>query len=76
MENLFKSWFTTLLGAAIMSLASYDWFFNPISEMSPRETAIAVVAGFTLMFMKDSISDWIKQAFNAILDKFKGGNKA
>jgi hypothetical protein len=74
MESIFKSWFTTILGAAIMALSSYDWFFNPISEMTPRETGIAVVAGFTLMFMRDSISTWIQDAFKAILDKFKGGS--
>lgn len=74
MENLFKSWFTTLLGAAIMLLASYDWFFNPVSEMTPRETGIAAVVGFVLMFMKDNVSDWIKQGFTALLDKFKGGS--
>lgn len=75
MENIFKSWFTTLLGAAMMTLAAYDWFFNPVSELTPRETAITFTVGFVIIFMKDAISGWINQVVGALIDKFKGGQK-
>lgn len=71
-ENLFKSWFTTLLGAGILLAASYELFLAEAPRLTKGETLWAAAGGFALMAMKDSISGWINQAVTGAIEKFTG----
>jgi len=68
-ENLFKSWFTTLLGAGLLVVSAYEYFWE--GSMSDVQAAWCAVGGFSLMWMRDKISIWIGDVFTAFLDKFK-----
>lgn len=74
-ENLFKSWFTTLLGAGILLVVMYEIFVAQAPRLTRTEAIWVAIAGFALMFMKDAISGWINQAVTAAIDKFSGGKK-
>lgn len=70
MENVLKSWFTTLLGAAVMVLAIYEYWID--DNMTIAQAGIMFAAGFALMWMRDSISGWIGQLFGVLVEKIKG----
>lgn len=70
MENVIKSWFTTLLGAAIMVLAVYEYWID--DGMTLTQAGIMCAAGFALMWMRDTISTKIGELFNALISKITG----
>jgi hypothetical protein len=69
-ENIFKSWFTTLLGCVLMGLGVYEWWMK--GETDWYRIAAPIVGGFALLYMKDKISEWIVEFFKAILSKITG----
>lgn len=69
LENLFKSWFTTLLGAGILVVIGYEYFWD--DSISDMQAVWGAIGGFALMWMRDKISIWIGDVFTALLDKFK-----
>lgn len=71
MENIVKGWFTSLLGAALMVMAIIEWWTVEGKLIYDFDVIGPFIAGFALLYMKDKISDWIGQLFQAIIDKFK-----
>ncbi len=69
MENVIKGWFTSILGAALMLIAGYDYFFTDV--LTEREAIGAAIIGFAMLWMRDKISEWIGQLVTVIIDKFK-----
>jgi len=70
MENVVKSWFTTLLGCILMGLGVFDWWNG--EETDWYKISAPIIGGFALLYMKDKISDWITEFFKAILSKITG----
>jgi TRAP-type uncharacterized transport system fused permease subunit len=66
-ENIYKSWFTSLLGAVAMVLAIYGWWMNRSTNL---ESIFLAACGFALLYMRDKISTWIEQAFKLLMNKF------
>ena len=66
-----KSWVTTVLGILIMSsqVFEYAWetyWKNLIWETQDYvQAGLIMVAGFALLFMKDQLTEWIKEKFKA-----------
>lgn len=71
MENIVKGWFTSLLGAALMVMAVYEWWTVKEKQIYDWDILGPFIAGFALLYMKDKISEWIGTLFSAIIDKFK-----
>lgn len=69
-ENIFKSWFTSLLGGVIMILSLYDWWW--LGEEITK-AIWPFVGGFALLMMKDKVSDLINQAFEVVINRMRGG---
>jgi hypothetical protein len=59
MENIFKSWATTLFGLALWGIAVYEFFFDKDSAIEAWQAGLMVVGGFALLWMRDSVSQWI-----------------
>ena len=70
MENIVKSWFTTLLGCVLMGLGVYEWWTG--DETDWYQISVPIIGGFALLYMKDKISEWIGDFFKAILSKITG----
>lgn len=69
-ENILKGWFSSLLGAFLMGLAIYEYFFVE-PAITEKEAAVTFVLGYVLFQMRDKLSDWIGQAVTVVLDKFR-----
>lgn len=67
MENVFKSWFTTLLGCACMVLALYEWYIG--EEQDWYQVAIPFIAGFMLLYMRDNISEFLTEYIKSKISK-------
>jgi hypothetical protein len=67
-ENVVKSWFTTLLGIAIMVVALYSWYNDQLSDY---QALGAGIVGFAMMWMRDIISRKLVEFFSVIIEKFK-----
>ncbi len=67
MENIVKGWFTTLLGLALMTLGSFEFY----EEADWYRCGVPFIAGFILLFMRDKISEWITSLVMAAIEKFK-----
>ncbi len=70
-ENMIKGWFTSLLGAALMVMAVYQWWTEDKKQIYEWDVIGPFIAGFALLYMKDKISEWIGALFQTIIDKFK-----
>ena len=68
-ENLFKSWFTTLMGAGIIVMVAYEYFWD--GSLSDTQALFASLGGFALMWMRDAISLKLNEFITAVIDKFK-----
>ncbi len=66
LENAVKSWFTTLLGCAIMGICFYGWFHT--KTISDLQAALGGTAGFALLFMRDALPGFITKIFNKKTD--------
>jgi hypothetical protein len=69
LENLFKSWFTTLMGAGIIVMVAYEYFWD--GSLSDMQALFGSLGGFALMWMRDAISSKANDFISAIIDKFK-----
>jgi hypothetical protein len=68
MENIIKSWFTTLLGIAIMGFSFYGWYTEWLTDY---QGGGAGIAGFAIMWMRDTISKKLEELFSAIIDRIR-----
>ncbi len=71
MENIFKSWITTLFGVGLWGIAIYEMFFDETSDLEPWQFGLLVAGGFALLWMRDSVSKWI----NDYMASKTGGKK-
>lgn len=69
MENIIKGIFTTILGIAIMSAASYGWW---VEHLTDWQAGTFGTIGFALLFMRDQIPAFISRFAQGALDKFTG----
>jgi hypothetical protein len=69
LQNLFKGWFTSILGCVLMTIGVYDWFWQ--GEEDWWRITAPLIGGFSLLYMKDEISVLIKELFTALIAKFK-----
>jgi hypothetical protein len=65
-ENVFKSWFTTLLGCVIMAVCFYEWYKG---EMTDMQAIMGGIIGFALLFMRDAIPTFISRFINKKIDQ-------
>lgn len=72
MENIIKGWFTTIMGMVAMGFALYGY---AIEGWTWQEAGGLFALGFTLLYMRDKISEWISQFVKAILEKFGAKKK-
>lgn len=70
MENIIKSWFTTLLGCVLMGLGVYEFWIGDMTDW--YRIAAPIIGGFALLYMKDKISEWIGEFFKVIISKITG----
>lgn len=69
LENIIKGIFTTILGIAIMTGASYGWYVDHLSDWQAGGFG---TIGFALLFMRDQIPQWIGKFAGAAIEKFTG----
>lgn len=67
LDNFIKGPLTSLIGLVFMLSAGYGWWIEWLTDL---QGAVAALAGFTLLFMRDKLPDFITQLVTALLDKF------
>lgn len=67
-DNFIKGPITSVLGLCAMVAAGYFWFTT--DHLTNWEAGVIAIGGFTLMFMKDKLPEFIGQFFKAALEKF------
>lgn len=67
-DNILKGPLTSILGVAIMGLATYAMYVGTLTVK--WEGSILFILGFCLLFMKDQLPSLIKK----IVDKFTNGS--
>ena len=67
LENAVKSWFTTLMGCAVMGVCFYGWYHT--KNLSDWQALIGSTAGFALLFMRDALPGFITRIFNKKIDQ-------
>lgn len=68
-EAALKGWVTSIFGLVCMVYALIDWRADQLNDWQAGGLAIA---GLSLIFVKDKISEWIGKFFAAIIEKFTG----
>jgi TRAP-type uncharacterized transport system fused permease subunit len=68
-ESIFKSWFTSVIGAIAITLSLFGWWYDKLSDF--QGVALFII-GFGLLWMRDKISVLIEDAVKAAINKYSG----
>lgn len=80
LENIWKGILTSTIGAGLMGLAIYGWYFQepPTERLSNTEAAIVFCLGFVLLGLRGSLEDALKKVLielpMKLLKKFFGND--
>jgi len=66
-ENFIKGPLTSLLGLVIMCVACYGWYMDSLNDW---QSIIALTVGFSLLFMKDKLPEYVGSFFKGVIGKF------
>ncbi len=67
LKNIITGWFTTILGAVLMTLSVYAWW----EDDTWYQIGVPFVSGFILIQMKDQLSVFINNFLGVVLQAIK-----